>query len=250
MHAAKQIISLIDLTLLNETATEADIAALCDKAAHIATIKGTNSPVAAVCLYPEFVKFAKTKLSAATNTANINVCTVVNFPSGQEKFDDVAKVIKQALIDGADEIDVVLPYHAYLENKPETAISFMRQCRDLIPITHVMKVILETGALKTAELIAQASKDMVQIGVDFLKTSTGKIEVGASLDAAIIMLTVIAEENAANKVGFKVSGGVRSVDDAEQYIHLAEVILGQDWIQPQYFRIGASKLLDELLKNL
>ncbi|MDF2866596.1 MAG: 2-deoxyribose-5-phosphate aldolase [Gammaproteobacteria bacterium] len=233
----KKIISVIDLTSLNDTDDKAAIDALCTKAL---TPLGQ---VAAVCVYPQFVQQAKTKL---LNT-NIKVATVANFPQGNATQQVVLAEIGQAVASGADEVDVVIPYQAYLANRAESVEFFLRNCKQACGHAK-LKVILETGALQAAELIANACQDAIQAGADFLKTSTGKVAVGATLEAAAVMLLAIKNARSEGKsVGFKASGGIRTPEQAVSYISLAELILGENWLSSATFRFGASGLLDALL---
>lgn len=235
----KKIISLIDLTSLNDTDDEIVIDKLCSKAI---TPLG---PVAAVCVYPQFVRQAKTKL---LNTA-VKVATVANFPRGNATQSMVLAEIERAVTEGADEVDVVIPYQAYLVNRAESVQGFLHACKQACRSAK-LKVILETGVLQSVELIEQASQAAIQAGADFLKTSTGKVAVGATLEAAATMLLAIKNSRAEGRsVGFKASGGIRTPEQAASYIKLAELILGENWISPATFRFGASGLLDALLNQ-
>lgn len=226
------ILSLIDLTSLNETDNAATTAALCKKALT------DHGHVAAVCLYPSWVKQAKSLLA---NTP-IKIATVANFPQGTDPLQQVLDVIQQAIQAGADEIDVVFPYPDYLAGNQTTAFDFIRACKNLCGKTILLKVILETGALTDLTRIAHISDMLCLPGyADFLKTSTGKIAIGATLPAARAILTSI--QKASRPVGLKVSGGVRTIDQAMQYISLATEIMGSDWVNPRHFRIGASQLV-------
>lgn len=235
----KKIISLIDLTSLNETDDKAIINELCAKAI---TPLGA---VAAVCVYPQFVRQAKATL---LNTA-VKVATVANFPRGNATAASVLTEIEQAIAEGADEVDVVIPYQAYLVNRAESVQGFLHACKQACQSAK-LKVILETGVLQSAELIEQASQAAIQAGADFLKTSTGKVAVGATLEAAAVMLLAIKNARAECKsVGFKASGGIRTPEQAASYIKLAELILGENWVSSATFRFGVSGLLDALLNQ-
>ena len=233
----KRIVSLLDLTNLEEDATADDIVKLCQKA--ITPIGN----VAAVCIPAKFIALAKQHLSAT----GICIATVANFPTGTHPLPAIMEEIEFAIAAGADEIDIVIPFHLYLEDKaPQVAhhlANFVAACADRIRL----KIILETGELQRPQLIAQASLDAITAGADFIKTSTGKVAVGATLEAAEIMLTAI--KHAAKTVGFKASGGIRTVEQAIQYLKLAEKIMHPDWVSPQHFRFGASSLLNELIGN-
>ena len=231
-----QILSLLDLTSLNEDDTPAVIDALCSNATQ------SIGKVAAVCVYPQFVAQSRARLP---ESSGINVATVVNFPTGDEPLADVLAQTQQALADGANEIDLVFPYKALQQGN---AAAGEAMCNQIATLVHQqagsLKVILETGALSPAE-IAQAAQIAIAAGADFLKTSTGKIAHGASLEASAILLDQIAQ--AKQPVGLKISGGVRDIATAEAYIAQAAAKMGADWVQPENFRIGASSLLKELI---
>ncbi len=232
-YPADIIIPLIDLTRLEKDNDEQAIIDLCQKAQ---TPKGY---VAAICVYPEFIQTVKTHKP----NKKINIATVVNFPDGKADVVEVVQAIEQAIISGADEIDVVLPYHRILAGEYLPVLSFLEACKKACG-DRTLKVILETGALKTQEHIEEACRIAIDAGTDFLKTSTGKIENGATLDAVATMLLTIRDYPC---VGLKVSGGVRTQEDAAKYIFLAQKVMGRYWTSPQYFRLGASSLLDNLL---
>lgn len=236
---AQRIYQLIDLTSLNDSDTESSIGFMFDKA------KSTYGHVAAVCIQPRFVRicaaqFANTKIKTAT---------VANFPEGESSLEDVLLEIGSALEDGAQEIDVVFPYARYLAGEKHYAHDFVAACKDACGNV-TLKVILETGALGDPAIIADASYEAITAGADFIKTSTGKISDGATLEAATTMLLVIkhALPQLKRRIGLKVSGGIRELNQAAQYVELADRILGRENITPDTFRIGASKLVDEILK--
>jgi deoxyribose-phosphate aldolase len=231
----------LDFTSLNDTDTDDDIRTLCARAI---TPLGN---VAAVCVYARFVNFCTRELA---NT-DIKIATVVNFPNGQDNINDVLADVKAALFDGADEIDVVWPYKAYLQGDRENAMHLVSSIKKLCG-DKIVKVILETGELKNPAIIAAASEDALTAGADFLKTSTGKVPVGATLEAAAIMLQAIKNHRSKtlSTLGFKASGGIRTAQDAAHYIQLARSIMGEDWVTPKTFRLGASSLLNNLLDGI
>lgn len=236
MHNQAQLIGLIDLTSLNDNDTELVIETLCQKAT---TALGN---VAAVCIYPQFIKRAKACLQ---NTA-IPVATVTNFPLGNTKLSDVLIEIEAAIIDGADEIDLVIPYHDYLENNKQSTIMLVKAAKAVCGKKY-LKVILETGALVDKQIIYDISCRVLEADADFIKTSTGKIETGATITAAEQMLRAIQSVNP--QAGLKVSGGVKTPAQAQAYLDLAQEKMGSAWCTAQHFRIGASSLLDALLKE-
>lgn len=231
-----KILSLLDLTSLNDNDTPAVIDALCSNATQ------SIGKVAAVCVYPQFVAQSRARLP---ESSGINVATVVNFPTGDEPLADVLAQTQQALADGANEIDLVFPYKALQQGN---AAAGEEMCSQIATLVHQhagsLKVILETGALSPAD-IAQAAQIAIAAGADFLKMSTGKIAHGASLEASAILLEQIAQ--AKQPVGLKISGGVRDIATAQAYIAQAADKMGADWVQPENFRIGASSLLKELI---
>ena len=152
------------------------------------------------------------------------------------------------MTDGANEIDVVLPWRAFLQGKHDVAHALLLAvAQETKPQAH-LKVILETGELKDPQLIRQASELAIECGADFIKTSTGKTPVSATPEAARAMLQVIRASG--KKVGFKASGGIRSFEDAKLYLALCDEIMGPEWAKPETFRFGASGLLDALLERL
>jgi deoxyribose-phosphate aldolase len=222
----------MDLTSLNEADDSTTISVLCRKAVK------SDTHVAAVCVYPAFVKQA----ANALRETSVKVATVVNFPYGNDPLDSVIQSIQSALNDGAEEIDMVFPYSRYLQGEESYVLNYLRTCKSICGDV-ILKVILETGALKEEKMIAKASELAIEAGADFLKTSTGKISVGATLEAAAVMLQRI-KQSSHRSVGLKVSGGIRTIPDALEYIALAEKIMGIPWVNPLHFRIGASQLLD------
>lgn len=236
---ARQLLSLIDLTSLNDTDTDLSIKALCQNAIT------EFGHVAAVCVYPQFVSLACEQLAGSF----VKVATVCNFPSGNDSINDVCAAIHQSIQDGAQEIDVVIPYQNFIDASGNQLVEdFVKRCKQACGEHVLLKTILETGALQTNELIESASKAAITGGADFLKTSTGKIAQGASLQAAEVMLNTIVKSG--KDVGFKASGGIRTMPQAEEYLSLTRKIMGNDWINPQHLRFGASGLLVDLLQKL
>ncbi|MDX2164550.1 MAG: deoxyribose-phosphate aldolase [Gammaproteobacteria bacterium] len=222
----KTLLNCIDLTNLNDNGQESEIAQLCSQAT---TAQGN---VGAVCIYPRFVSFVWKKLMHSP----IKIATVVNFPKPNESFDKVAHDIQQAILDGATEIDAVMPHDDNGE--------FVQYCKKHCGDKASLKIILESGELDD-KTIERKSILAIQAGADFLKTSTGKIPVGATPRAATIMLNCI--KNSGKPVGFKASGGVKTLEDAAIYVNLAREILGDAAFSPSRFRIGASRLLEDIL---
>ena len=236
---AKRALACLDLTSLNDDDTTGAIDALCDRA--LAPAPGVAVRPAAVCVYPRFVA----QCAARVQGSGVRVAAVANFPTGDGSVDVVLDEAEASLRHGANEIDVVIPFRAYLAGTHDNGV-----VRAVSELCHergaLLKVILETGALGDSELIKDAALDAVAAGADFLKTSTGKLEPGATPEAVRAMLEVIVESRAAGgrSVGLKVSGGVRTVADAAVYFALADEHLGE--AVPANFRIGASGLLNDI----
>ena len=235
---ARRALALLDLTDLTDTCTPSAIEALCARAIT------PHGQVAAVCIYPAFVKQAKALLAGS----GVKVATVINFPHGGRDIKAVMAEAKAVLADGVDEIDLVLAYKAFMNGHISSVAEMVSPIAALMPKHTVLKVILETGALKYPALIEWASALAIESGAQFIKTSTGKIDVSATPDAARIMLNTIKASRM--PVGFKAAGGIKTLDDAATYLALADEILGPDWAQPATFRFGASGLLDVLLAAL
>lgn len=233
---ATRIVSLLDLTSLSGSETGNEIAELCARA------MGPCGRVAAICVFPRYLPQVSANLTRLA-LEHVELATVVNFPAGELDADGSVREIREALALGATEVDLVFPYRAFLAGMTEQTGEYLEVCRQACPVR--LKVILETGALGSREAIRAASLQAVERGADFLKTSTGKSPVHATPDAAQTMLEVIARGD--GRVGFKASGGLRTMDDALVYLELAERIMGQDWVSPQTFRFGASSLLDDVL---
>ncbi len=232
---ALRTLGLLDLTNLNDDCVEYDVINLCARTVH----DGTN--VAAVCVWSPFVAVSRFELG----DSGVRVATVANFPHGSTDIGRAVAETRRSVSDGAHEVDVVLPYTAWLAGDRETARKLVAACKaECEPNTH-LKVILETGELKTRENITEAARDAIAAGADFIKTSTGKVAVSATLEAAQAMLVVIRETD--RTVGFKAAGGIRTLEDAAAYLQLADKIMGLDWVSPKTFRFGASGLLDDLL---
>ena len=230
---ARRAISLVDLTNLTDDCDEAAVVSLCERARRFGT--------AAVCVWPDFVASAVAALAGS----DVEIATVVNFPSGNERIFSVVGQTERALADGATEIDLVLPYRSFVAGDTAHAAAMVRSVSAVTAGRARLKVILETGELPDTDTIRAAAELAVAEGADFIKTSTGKSPVSATAGAVTTMLQVIA--GADRPVGIKPSGGISTADDAERYIGLAEAAMGPDWVGPSTFRFGASSLLTALL---
>jgi deoxyribose-phosphate aldolase len=233
--SARIALACLDLTSLNASETDADIEQLCRRAT------GRHGAVAAVCVWPRRAALARSLLPG-----HVAVAAVANFPDGGT---DIARAVadtQSIVAAGAQEVDLVLPYRALLAGDDAVCAALLDSVRAACP-GRKLKVILETGELRDAEAIGRASRLALQAGADVLKTSTGKVPVNATPQAARVMLQAIAEDPAARgHVGFKPAGGVRTVADAAIYIALVREVLGDAALTPQRLRIGASGLLDDI----
>lgn len=243
-QTAKLAISLMDLTSLTDQETSQDIENLCHKA------KSRSGNTAAICIFPRFIPLAK-KILLQQGTPQIKIATVVNFPHGNDDIAIAVVETKAAVAYGADEVDVVFPYKALIAGDINVGLELIEACKQVCQKKVLLKVIIETGELKTPKLIKLASEVAIRAGADFIKTSTGKVSVNATPAAAKVMLEVIKSTNSENiDTGFKAAGGVKDVADALVYLTLAKNTLGDNWTTSDHFRFGASSLLSNLLLTL
>lgn len=229
---ARRLVAAIDLTSLAGDETPAVIEALCDRA--------IKARVAAVCVLPDALPVAAGTLAGST----VKLATVANFPEGGDDLAGTADAVAAAVAAGAHEVDIVAPLDAAIEGDVSLTGELVSLCREAAGPGIKLKLILETGRLERPETITAVARSAVMAGIDFLKTSTGKIEVGATPRAASLLFAVAQE--AEGRVGVKISGGVRTARDALRYWQIGEAMMGAGWLEPAHFRIGASKLLDEL----
>ncbi|MGY0218416.1 deoxyribose-phosphate aldolase [Endozoicomonadaceae bacterium StTr2] len=239
--AAQQAINMMDLTTLNDSDTEATIIQLCNDA------KSAAGNTAAICVYPRFIPIARKTLKAI-GAESVKIATVTNFPHGNPDIDIAVAETQAAIAYGADEVDVVFPYKALMAGDKTIGFELVKACKEACGNAVKLKVIIESGELKTAELIRLATEISIDAGADFIKTSTGKTAENATLAAAEVMLTVIKEKD--SSVAFKASGGVRDAAQANDYLNLTANIMGAEWICADHFRFGASSLLGNLLTEL
>ncbi|WP_298774900.1 deoxyribose-phosphate aldolase [uncultured Shewanella sp.] len=240
-QAAQTAIQLMDLTSLNDDDTDQVIIDLCHKALTPA------GHTAAICIYPRFIPIARKTLNEL-GAEDIRIATVTNFPHGNDDIAIAVLETRAAVAYGADEVDVVFPYRALMEGNETLGFELVKACKEACADEVKLKVIIESGVLEKPDLIRRASELSIDAGADFIKTSTGKVAVNATLEAAEIMMTVISEKNP--QVGFKPAGGVRDAAAAKAFLALSEQILGKDWATPETFRFGASSLLSNLLTTL
>lgn len=247
------VLSLTDLTSLNKNDTPEVIDSLCAKAREL-------GDTAAVCVYPEFINHAKQNLENST----VKIATVVNFPESTLPYQTVIEETKYSLEQSAQEVDLVFPYQQFLKDVAYNGVwnednnylvnelqltapieAFVKQIADLCHKANAqLKVIIESGALVHPYFIKVATQVSIRAGADFVKTSTGKIGVHATLNAARTILETIKETNPT--CGFKASGGIRTVAEAMEYINLAREIMGDEYVKAATFRFGASGIFNDI----
>ncbi|MDX2101122.1 MAG: deoxyribose-phosphate aldolase [Alphaproteobacteria bacterium] len=233
---ARRALPLLDLTLLNDDDDEARIRGL---AARATTPVGS---VAALCVWPRLVKTAYTE-----RPAGVRLATVVNFPQGTDAPGQVIDTILDAFNYGVEEIDVVFPHVYFRHGSVEYCRQVLTAYRQ-VTTGRTLKVILETGLIPDPGTLRTMCQIAIECGADFLKTSTGKVPVGATLPAAEVMLRTII--GSGRPVGLKISGGLRTAEQIAPYLTLADRLMGVSWVSPQTFRIGASSLIDDLIRHL
>lgn len=233
---ATQLITCLDLTALNATETDDRIKSLC--------VLAFEHQVAAVCVWPAFVATARANLSPS---ANCQIATVINFPGGTDSLDRVLAAIEQSLLQGATEIDVVVPYQRFLiDNNAKLIREFVQACKEVCGPEVKLKTIVESGLVTHQRCLECLCLAALEGGADFLKTSTGKVTLGATLEAAVVLLGALKVFGDPQR-GFKAAGGVKTALQAKSYWLLAQLIMGEAWPNPQRFRLGASTLLKDLL---
>lgn len=242
----KRIYSCLDLTSLNATDTRESIWKLTEKINEFEGSSDINN-VAAICVYPNFAETVKEALTADVKIA----CVAGGFPSSQTFIEVKIAETALAIASGADEIDIVINLGHFLEENYEEMCEEIEEIKESCREAK-LKVIIETGALKTASNIAKATLLSLYSGADFVKTSTGKGYDGATLEAAYVICNTIKAYTAktGRKAGFKASGGISTVEDAVEYYTIVKEVLGEEYLNSEYFRIGTSKLADSLLNNI
>ncbi|MCD6112127.1 MAG: deoxyribose-phosphate aldolase [Bacteroidales bacterium] len=247
-QAYKTILNCIDLTTLKGSNTEEDIIKLCEKAYSFNNDNKEIPNTAAVCVYPVFVKTAKNHLV----NKNIEVASVAGcFPSGQSPLSVKMQEVQYAIDQGADEIDMVISRGKLIEKKYDEVFHEIKSIREICKDVH-LKVILETGELNSVENIRKASELAINAGADFIKTSTGMIKPAATKRAVLIMADTIKEyyEKTGKIVGIKPAGGISEPEDAFNFLKIIYFVLGEKWINNKYFRIGASRLANNVLNKI
>jgi deoxyribose-phosphate aldolase len=247
-HLLMSILNLIDLTSLNTTDNKSVIIHLTGKVNSFQS-RFTNIPnVAAICTYPNYVSVVKEKLTAK----NVRIAAVAGaFPSSQTFRSIKIAECKMAIEAGADEIDIVIPVGAFLGNDYALVVEEIREIKKAVGEKH-LKVIIESGILGHHESIYKASTIAMDAGADFIKTSTGKTNVSATPEAAFVMCRAISDfySETGIKVGFKAAGGIISAEDAFMYYKIVSYCLGKEWLNNNFFRIGASRLANNILSEI
>lgn len=236
VSAAKILISSLDLTSLNLNDNDDTIKELCQKAL---TPYGQT---ASVCIYSQFIPYAKSILPSG-----FPIATVINFPSGIADIHLLEKEIEIAIKLGADELDIVFPYRTFLTGDVEFCQKYLSHARKACN-NKTMKIIIESGELKSIPAIKKATQLCIDAQTDFVKTSTGKTSVSATPEAANAILETIAQSG--KKVGFKASGGIKTFADAKKYLTLFQSIISPKEIGFSTFRIGASSVLNDIIKTI
>ncbi|MEN8227154.1 MAG: deoxyribose-phosphate aldolase [Bacteroidota bacterium] len=244
----KKIFGLIDLTTLSERDNIENVSRMCEKVNQLGEVYPSMPSVAAICVYPELVSVVKEQLENPL----VNIASVGGGFPGSQTFTNIKVMeIEQAIEQGAEEIDIVLPVGKFLMEDLEYVEYEIQIIKQRMGSVH-LKVILETGSLKEYSLIRKASLLAIGAGADFIKTSTGKISPGATPEAMIVMCEAIKDYYNRNgkKIGIKPAGGISDTPTATLYYHIVKEILGDDWLNCERFRIGASRLANNLLADI
>jgi deoxyribose-phosphate aldolase len=250
VKAIRMAVSMIDLTTLEGRDSEGKVTALCMKAVSPMGQGSTIPHVAAVCVYPNLIKYAKEALKGT----EVKVASVAaSFPSGQSPLKLKVEEVKEVVEMGADEVDMVISRGEFLAGNYGHTFDEVRSVKQACSLPSggsvLLKVILETGELETLDNVRKASLIAMAAGADFIKTSTGKVQPASTPPVALVMLEAIRDFyfETGIKVGMKAAGGIRTTKDAISYLCLVKETLGDEWLKPGLFRIGASTLLNDLL---
>ncbi len=244
----KMILNMIDLTTLDGRDTESKVRKMCYKAANLHSIYTSVDTVAAICVYPSMVKSAKNEL----NNTSVKLASVATgFPSGQTLLPVKLLETRIAIEDGADEIDMVISRGKFLEGEFNFVFDEIAAIKEICG-ENTLKVILETGELDTLDNVRKASEIAIYAGADFIKTSTGKIQTGATLQVALVMLQAIQDyfTKTGIKIGIKPSGGLSSIETVLPYFELIREVLGEQWQTNNLVRFGASSLANTVLEEI
>jgi len=248
-ESLEMVLSMIDLTTLEGSDTEERVRELCHKAQHLSEDLPELPTTAAVCVYPVFVKVAREALGEENAVKLASVAA--GFPSGQTFLDLKLEEVKRAVGDGADEIDMVISRGRFLSGDEGYVFDEIAAIKEACGEAH-LKVILETGELGSLQNVRRASDIAISAGADFIKTSTGKIGVSATLPVTLVMLKAIRDYHvrSGKMVGMKPAGGISSAGLALQYLVMVQNVLGDKWLKNKWFRFGASSLANDVIKVL
>lgn len=244
----KLLFNCIDLTTLNSTDSDESVMRFTEKVNQFENEFPDLTNVAAICVFPNFAEVVKDTLEVE----NVKIaCVSAGFPSSQTFIEVKIAETAMALLEGADEIDIVISIGKFLSGDYEGLCEEIMELKDTCK-EHHLKVILETGALKSAENIKKTSLLAMYAGADFIKTSTGKQQPAATPQAAYVMCEAIKEyfDQTGNKIGFKPAGGINTVNDALVYYTIVKEVLGEDWLNNELFRLGTSRLANLLLSDI
>jgi len=245
----KMVVSMMDMTTLEGKDTPGKVAYLCRKALQPAEAKYNVPSCAAVCVYPNMVKYARKFLGENSPVHVASVAT--GFPSGQFPLPTKLNEVRRAVADGADEVDMVINRCAFLAGDHAKVFDEIAATKEASRPTH-LKVILETGELVTYDNVRLASEIAMQAGADFIKTSTGKVSPAATLPVTLVMLEAIRDYFFATgiRIGMKPAGGIRNAKQALHYLVMVKETLGDDWLTPDLFRFGVSTLVNDVLMQI
>ncbi len=262
----KLAVSMCDLTTLEGKDTPGKVAYLCRKALQPIEAKYDVPSCAAVCVYPNMVKYARKFLGSGTGILPVRSAThgqdaratipliaavATGFPSGQYPLRTKLEEVRRTVADGADEIDMVIDRCAFLAGDHAKVFDEIAATKEACGAAH-LKVILETGELVTYDNVRLASEIAMQAGGDFIKTSTGKVSPAATMPVTLVMLEAIRDYFFATgiRIGMKPAGGIRTSKQALAYLVMVKETLGDDWLNPQMFRFGASTLVNDVLMQI
>ena len=241
--------STIDLTTLSCNDSEESVTKFAKRAVEFYNAYPDIPNVASICVYPSFVE----TVGLAVDGSPMRITSVAGgFPASQTFLEVKMLEVAMAVENGADEVDIVMNVGKMLTGEYDEAANEVEVLRQEAGEETLLKVIIESGALKTPDLIRKASLLSMFAGADFVKTSTGKIDVAATPEAAVVMCHAIKDyyEKTGRKVGFKAAGGVRTAEDAALYYTIVKEILGEEWITTDLFRIGASSAANNIISSI
>lgn len=243
----KQCLNMIDLTSLNSTDTKDEILAMVNKVNQFQANFPGLPDVGAICVYPTMVPVVKNHLTRPIGIASV----AAGFPSSQTYIEVKIAETSMAVLEGATEIDVVISIGEFLSENYEFVLEELKEIKSACRDAH-LKIIIESGHLGSATNIKKASVLSMAAGADFIKTSTGKMPVAATLEATYIMCQAIKEwhNHTGEKIGYKPAGGIVTTEDAVKHYTILNAVLGEEWLNNKLFRFGASRLANNLLTSI